>query len=254
MREIKANANGRRRQPPFATKKTTPRYDPADEATAEDLQAVQRTAKQPTQRSPTPEEVGRIEIRHPSAQLRAMSPGSVWKQGAFKWDPLAFVAESEKLEDRIIEEKVQRNSLAMFSADPTLPLIYGVTGNPDDSKAKFFAAYLAHLHMTCLGPVKGNVLWHTLYGGFDNKILKEYDEIDGKTAPTMLVLSNLTPNSTGVKLEKARDLLERFADIPRVIVAAGEDPMSFLTTRLYVPVNGVAYFSESLVKKRVEVL
>lgn len=251
MREIKASANGRRRQPPFAAKKAAPpKYDPADEATAEDLQAVQKVAV----KKPVDTEIRRVEVRHPSQQLRAMIPGSVWKQGAFKWDPLAFVAESERLEDRIIEERIQRSSLAMFMDDPTAPMIYGVSGNPDDSKAKLFAAMLAQIHMNHVGNVKGNILWHVLYGGFDNKVLREYDEIDGKTAPSMLVLSNLTPNSTSVKLEKARDLLERFADIPRIVVSAGEDPMSFLTTRLYVPVNGVAYFSESLVKKRVEVL
>lgn len=253
MREIKAGSNGRRR-PPFAAKKTTPKYDPADEATADDLQAVQKTVVAKKSTYSSADEVRRIEVKNPSSQLRSMIPGTVWRQGAFKWDPVAFVAESEKLEDKIIEAKVQNSSLSMFMDEPTLPLIYGVSGNPDDAKAKLFAAFLAQIHMNHMGPVKGNVLWHVLYGGFDNKIMKEYDEIDGKTAPTMLVLSNLTPNSTGVKLEKARDLIERFSDIPRIIVSAGEDPLSFLTTRLYVPVNGLAYFSESLVKKRVEVV
>lgn len=248
MREIKA---GPRKPVRYAAKKASVRYNPEDEATAEDLQVAQRPKRVTAAK---PDAISRVEVRNVSPQVRAMIPGSVWRQGPFKWDPVAFVTENEKLNDKLIEAKVQNASLSMFLDAPDTPMIYGVAGNPDDSKAKLFAAMLVNAHMNHMGPVKGNVLWHVLYGGFDNKIMKEYDEIDGKTRPSMLVLSNLTPNSTGVKLEKARDLIERFADIPIVVVSAGEDPMSFLTTRLYVPVNGLAYFSDSLIKKRIEVM
>jgi len=245
-----------------------PKYDPADEATAEDLQVAAKKAvakpapkerrvipgQKPAQwGTNVPQEIPkRIDVKQ-SPALREVVPGSVWRQGPFKWEPSTFACESEKLNEKFIEPSVQNDSLLRFMKEPDLPLVYGVSGNPDDAKAKLFAAYLVHIHQQRLG-LKANVVWHVVYGGFDNPLLKEYDPIDGKTDPTMLVLSNLTPNATGLKLDKTRDLIERFQDIPRVIVSAGEDPMSFLTTRLFSQINGLAYFSESLVRKKVEII
>jgi hypothetical protein len=239
--------------------KRAPKYDPSQEATAEDLQAA-ATKAAPKERRVTPvgkptklgEIPKRIELK-PGYGLSEVVPGSVWKQGAFKWEPSTFACESEKLHEKFIEPSVQNDSLLRFMKEPDLPMIYCVSGNPDDLKAKFFAAYLVQIHQQVLG-LRANVVWHTIYGGFDNPLLKEYDPVDGKTDPTMLVLSNLTPNAPGLKLDKTRDLLERFQDIPRIVVCAGEDPLSFMTTRLYSPVHALAYFSESLVRKRIEVI
>jgi hypothetical protein len=238
-----------------------PKYDPADEATAEDLaKASAKVYSRPAVAARTEaskkiaigEIPKRIEVK-PSVSLREVVPGSVWKQGPFKWDPMAFACESEKLNEKVIEPIVQNKSLLQFMSEPDLPLIYCVSGNPDDAKAKLFAAYLVQIHQQRLG-LKANVVWHTMFGGFDNPLLKEYDLIDGKAEPSMIVISNLTPNSPGLKLDKTRDLLERFENIPRIVVVAGEDPMSFMTTRLYSAINGLAYFSESLVKKKIEII
>lgn len=127
-------------------------------------------------------------------------------------------------------------------------MIYGVAGNPDDSKAKYFAAYLVASHIAHMRG-EANVVWAPMYGGFDNPHMDE-----NRASPTMLVLTNLTPNSTNFKLEKTRDLLEKFSDVPRVVVSCGMDPLSFLATRLFVPIHGLAYFSEALVKKNVEII
>jgi hypothetical protein len=161
---------------------------------------------------------------------------------------MTFATESEQLNSRFVEPQTQDKSLAMFLKDTRTPMIYGVSGNPDDSKAKYFAAYLIAAHMKALG-TDANPVWATLYGGFDNPYMN-----DDKAAPTMLVLCNMTPNSTTLKLEKARDLITKFADIPRIVVAAGMDPMSFLTTRLHVPIHGICYLAEGLMKSRVEII
>lgn len=189
----------------------------------------------------------KIEVKAKGAILNVV-PSHVWRQKSFKWDPLAFATEAEQLNARVIEPSKQDRSLLAFMDDPQSPMIYGISGNPDDSKAKYFAAYLIDLHMQHLG-ANANPIWATLYGGFDNPYLTS----DG-ARPTLLVLSNLTPNSTTTKLEKARDLIEAYPDVPRLIVTAGMDPMSFLATRLYVPIHGLVYFSEKLVKARMEII
>jgi len=181
-------------------------------------------------------------------------PPSTWACAPFRWEPQAFALESERLnQERIIEAQVQDDSLSTWMANPELPVIYGVCGNPNESKAKLFAAYLLSIHCRVLGQ-RANPVWQIMYGGYDNKLLKDYSGIDSTYEPSILILSNLAPNSTNQKFEKAKDLLERFPSIPRIVIAAGEDPISFLSTRLYVECNALAYFSESLVKRKIEIL
>lgn len=183
----------------------------------------------------------------------AQLPSSIWQQAPFKWEPSAFSVESERLNEKIIDAQVQDDSLQRFMKNPASPLVYGVAGNPSELKARYFAAYLIDLHCRFMG-AKANPIWHVLYGGYDNKLLKDYAMADPTYEPSILVLCNLAPNSTGTKFEKAKDLVERFPSIPRIVVSAGEDPISFLSTRLYVQCNAIAYFSESVVRRKVEIV
>ena len=188
----------------------------------------------------------RIKVRDRKL-LSGIVHGSVWRQADFVWEPSAFVIESPRLENKIIESSVQIESLEQFKANPAAPMIYVIAGNPDDSKAKYFAAYLAYLHKLKLA-TRADVHWEAIFGGFDNSLIKKDIE------PSMLIISNLAENSTAVKIEKAKDLLERWPNIPRIVVCAGEDPISFAATKLYVPCHGLAYFSSSLSKKVQEVI
>lgn len=257
MEEVKAG--GARKPPfkrgssPYAAKKTAAvKYDPKDDIEHDEVEPEQPKSRAKAVRDSVGVELPKIiEVRQ-NPVIRSIVPGSVWKCGKFKWDPHAFGLESEKLNEKIIEESKQDDSLRMFLNDMSLPLVYCVAGSPDDTQAKYFAAYLAQ-RMLDKHP-HARIVWHQMYGGFDNKLLKEYDEIDGKMDPNMLIISNLTPNATNVKLEKVRDLMVRFADIPKILVVAGEDPLSFCAARLYNEVNALAYFNGSLMRKRIEVI
>lgn len=66
--------------------------------------------------------------------------------------------------------------------------------------------------------------WHNLLGGYkddlrDNR--KQYNKYD------LLIISNVTENSTDVKCEKLRDLLELFSDKPIVVTHTGGEPIKF---------------------------
>src|ERR1700737_4265309 len=148
----------------------------------------------------------RIEVNHIN-----VVPGHVYRTRPFKWSPITFATESEQLNSRFVEPHTQDKSLTMFLKDPSMSMIYGVSGNPDDSKAKYFAAFLVAAHIKALGS-DANPIWAPMYGGFDNPYMS-----DDKAAPTMLVITNITPNSTSMKLEKARDLIEKYSDIPRIV-------------------------------------
>lgn len=179
--------------------------------------------------------------------LASIVPASIWRIPPFRYAPETISPESEQLENVFIDWDRQLEYLAAFTANPDRPMVYCVTSSPDDLRAKYFAAYLAQLHMTALGS-KANVLWSTLYYGANEALRDSFNEV--KSTPTMLVISNLTCDSTPRRIEDARDLLERYIDrIPIVVVAAGEDPISFMTFRLRSPVNAVTYFRPVAVRR-----
>ncbi len=254
---IKPKNMQRRRQasgpikPPPKPKPSAAPPPEAEEATMEDLVKVAKasTTKVPKRRAEDMVIPTKIDMRNPATMVRHVVPAHVFRCASFKFEPKTFAVESESLNNRFVEPSLQTNSLRMFLADPRTKMIYGVAGNPDDLKAKYFAAYLVSEHIKALG-LKSNVVWVPLYGGFDNALMDD----SGRESPSMLVLTGLTPNSTNIKLEKARDLLEKYSEIPRVVVIAGMDPLSFLSTKLYVPANGIAYLAESLVRQKVEVI
>lgn len=179
-------------------------------------------------------------------QMKGVVPGYVWRQGKFKFDPTAFSVESDRLENRLIDEVKQEQSIQLFTEDPAAPMVYCVAGNPDDQKAKLFAAHLVGLHLK--NRKHPNVVWHSLTATYKNPMMEL------PSSPSMLVLTNLTPMATQIKLDKTRDILEYYTDIPIVLVVSGEDPVSFMASRLYHAVHGIAYFHEGLVKKKVEIL
>ena len=189
----------------------------------------------------------KIRINPSQKQLGTLVPGSVFRTPPFVFVPQAFVAESPRLNERIFEESVQYDSLATFREDPMTPMVYAVAGNPDDGQARMFAAYLVGLHLAARK--NAHVEWHSVNGSFANPFAKE--DIDGLS---MIVLTNLSPVATQTKLDKVRDICEKYDHIPRILVIAGEDPISFMATRVYLPCNALAYFSDSMIKKRVEVL
>lgn len=169
-----------------------------------------------------------------NSRARSVVPGHIFRQPPFTWEPRAFAIELPKFDGKLVSEGPQKESLDTFIANPGYKGIFAVSGNPDDQMAKYFAAYLVHHHLQTFPSAV--VHWETVYGGFDNKLLAQpRDDI------SMLVLSNLTAESTAAKLEKTRDLLEYYSNIPRIVVSAGTDPMSFLCGRLYCPVNAMVY-------------
>lgn len=176
--------------------------------------------------------------------------GSVMRQPAFKLDPQTFVVDNERLKDMTVTDDTQLEGYKTFYNDPTTPMVYCISGNPDDSKAKYFAAFLSIHHFTTV--VGANVRWVPMWGGFTNPLVDKLNEFS--TKPTMLVIYNLATCATNVKLDKVRDILEAYPGIPRIVINAGEDPISFMSGRLNHEVHAVMYFSEAIAKQRIEVI
>lgn len=172
-------------------------------------------------------------------------PGHIWQERPFNFNPLDFAVGGDRLKEKIYAAEVQAESLNRYLENPRLPVIYGCGSAPSDQRAKYFAAFLVQTFLE-RAPPNVTVKWENLTSSFDNPALS--------SEPSLLVLSGLTPNSTPVKLEKARDLLERHNSIPRIVVVAGEDPITYFSTRLYSAVNNIFFHSSTLVKRLVEVV
>jgi hypothetical protein len=83
-------------------------------------------------------------------------------------------------------------------------------------------------------------LWHRLYGGFDEPLMNHTGE-----RPSLLVLTNVLEDSTASKIEKTRDLLEKFSEVPRIIVTGGTDPLQIFRTRLFYPVDACVFLDSA---------
>lgn len=128
------------------------------------------------------------------------------------------------------------------------PYIMVVASMPNDAKAKLTAAAIMERAVT--DHIRGKQgkltysrslpLWHTLTGSFADELRDSREE-----SPSLLILSNVSTDSSNVKIEKLRDILEKFNSTPRIVVLTGSDPITFVNTRLRVAINYCLYLSTS---------
>lgn len=138
-----------------------------------------------------------------------------------------------------IKAPEQRQYVHRFKSDPFHAFrVMGISSMNSDLTAKNIAVWMfgfAFKHfMTHRKEQRAGCsmpLWHRVYGGLGDRLL------DSSDRPAMLVMSNITTLSTNYKLEKVRDLLEKYHDIPRIVVIGGADPVTFFRQRLFYPID-----------------
>lgn len=159
-------------------------------------------------------------------------PGYVYQQRPFNFSPLGFSVQPDENTEYLFPKSLQEKSVNKFIEKPFASTNFIITGYNDDSKALYLAAYLLQRHVKAGGK---NPLWVNM---------SKVPQIIAK--PSILVLSNLTADSSKYRLERARDLIYEYYDIPKLIVACGFDPLRFGALRLHVPVNKMVYFKSGL--------
>lgn len=116
--------------------------------------------------------------------------------------------------------------------------IIAIGSMPSDTRAKFLALSIMDAAITDMveGSHRGKTMpkWHVVHGGFYDQLR---DDKGDRPNFSMLVITNVGPDSTNVKIEKVRDLLEIYHNIPRVVVVNGCDPVSFFADKLRMPVR-----------------
>lgn len=144
-----------------------------------------------------------------------------------------------------ISTKRQVNSIVKLLTNPLrgAPTIC-ISSFPTDLRAKLIACQIMNVAIDqhqARTRKHGQTMprWHKVYGGYKDE-LRDKDiqkERESDEYPCMLILTNVLPESTPYKLEKLRDLLEKYDDIPRIVVLGGSDPLTFFATKLQYPLN-----------------
>lgn len=112
--------------------------------------------------------------------------------------------------------------------------IIGIGSMVSDDRAKFLAMQIMNAAITQHknGSHKGKLLplWHRVMGGYNDPLRDVKDS--ERPNISMLILTNVGVDSTPHKIEKIRDLLEIYDNIPRVVVMNGSDPISFFADKI----------------------
>lgn len=130
--------------------------------------------------------------------------------------------------------KRQALNLSRLLANPLhgSPII-GIGSMPSDTRAKFLAMSIMSeaISQQASGAQKGKSMpfWHPVTGGYYDSLRDEKGE---RPNYSMLVITSVGLDSTGVKIEKVRDLLEIYHNIPRIVVVNGCDPVTFFADKI----------------------
>jgi hypothetical protein len=114
--------------------------------------------------------------------------------------------------------------------------VFCISSFPSDERAKFLTTSIIEKLLLRREKSKKTIakpLWHRVYGGFKDELRDKHVD-----KPSLLVLSNVDcSNNSSVKIEKIRDILEKFEGIPIIVVLAGPDPLSFFGNVLHYPLR-----------------
>lgn len=113
----------------------------------------------------------------------------------------------------------------------------GINSFPSDLLAKHLAIHIFDLACKSWAlkhkPGRTLPVWHRVFGGLNDQLRDKTSE----EIPSLIVISNINDSSSAYKLEKVRDLLEKYSHVPRIVVMSAKDPITFFATKLHYPIN-----------------
>jgi hypothetical protein len=146
---------------------------------------------------------------------------------------------------RTISAQKQLNYLAKTLKDPFASnYVFSISGESNDALPLQIALQIFNTAID-LSQVGKRPFWHMVTGGTKDSLRdsSELMQLQMGGTPSLLVISNLASNSTMMKVEKVHDLINMFSSIPRILIIAGENPISYCSRTLHISVNRVLYFA-----------
>lgn len=172
----------------------------------------------------------------------------------------SFVSETEFTNATSITSSNQVSFVSKIIENPWFaPYIFCVSSMPNDMRAKSLVAFLLSIairyQLSARSDKSINLPEKTIrkiklkslplfdtFNGFESQSVKNHEK------PSLIVLSNVTINSTQHRIERLRDTLEHYSDIPRIVCISGCDPLTFFNTKLFMNLNGCCYLTNEVVK------
>lgn len=174
--------------------------------------------------------VREFDLRESFEIIRPYSPS--WLPDKYAQESIGRVRQFREFR-KLIQDPITKHPIVCISSAVT------------DMRAKFLGLSLMNASIDFLrGRKTGKALpiWHKLFGGYSD-VLRDAKE---RRNYGMIVLSNVAHDSTAMKLEKLRDLLEMYDNSTRVVVINGSDPISFFAEKVRMPLN-YAFFLSNVV-------
>lgn len=107
---------------------------------------------------------------------------------------------------------------------------------PSDLRARQLALMLMirMVNQMITKKIRGNYpIWHRIYGNYKDTVRDAGNRVDA----SCIILLNVNNESTQLKVEKLRDLLEMYSNVPRIVVFGGTNPIEFFANRLHYPLS-----------------
>lgn len=183
------------------------------------------------------------------------------KRNAFQFD-VSAVRIKPDIPGTIVKGLSVKHQVRSFSKLIEHPLrgspMIGIGSFPSDLRAKMLAVNIMDSAISFQDSNLKNKrlnrrdypMWHKVYGGLGDNLR----DIGTSSSPSMIVLSNVDADSTAHKIEKVRDILEKFPNIPRLVVISGCDPMWFFAQKLHLPMDNGFYIGPDVGKDENSVL
>jgi hypothetical protein len=153
----------------------------------------------------------------------------------------SFKPKISEVKTRNVGEQKQIECYQKLMANPLKGSgTFVVNSFPTDLRAKQLAAVVMNRAMDIYSDFdnrhragRSAPMWIKLTGYSSHDVIKQIRE----TNPCMLIITNINDESTPYKIEKLRDILDVFDSIPKLVVTAGQDPLTFFARKLYYPVT-----------------
>ncbi|SBV38460.1 hypothetical protein BN7874_257 [Phage NCTB] len=190
-----------------------------------------------------------------AAQMRSRgADGSVFQGSKIEYDlETSLVSFKPKIGDDIkskpISVAAQLEYATQLLEEPFKypDTIACVNSYPTDLRAKVFAANI--METAVFECIDGNrdrshnrmPYWYRMYGDSKYGYIKHIRD----QRPSLLILSNITTESSPARLEMLRDILVHFDSIPRIVVLGGDDPVNFFSKRMFTSLSHVVRIGPS---------
>lgn len=146
-----------------------------------------------------------------------------------------------------IAEKLQLDHLKKYGGLYGQSYTFCVSSPGHDGYAKFigswwFLKWMEQQHKTSLA----RPVWHAIDGGY-------YDRMrDTKVNCSGLILTGVVRGSSAIKIEKLRDILEKYQNIPKVVLTSDETPLEFFERLRIVLTSGIMLSTKA--RRKVETI